>query len=172
MFDAWVASSTHTLFYATGQRPRRWSRGGRWVSTRPKPGLKTRPSEPRWIVALANPKCNAASSSKAYWALQYVATRFAETKRSQVGHSSTVLATALVKGAGNTPPVEHSRGSLELPPSPTRAPIHHYCSPCVSHVAERNRKARRSTRTRALHAAAAPRCTPTGCASTPSSSTA
>ena len=64
------------------------------------------------------------------------------------------------------------RRSPEAAASPTRAPIHHYCSPCFSHVAERHRKARRSTRTRGLHAAAAPRCTPTGSASTPSSSTA
>ena len=69
-------------------------------------------------------------------------------------------------------PCGQQRRSPEAAASPSALPIHHYCSPCFSHVAERHRKARRSTRTRGLHAVAAPRCTPTGCASTPYSSTA
>ena len=124
-------------------------------------------------ASLANPTSQAqhAIELQADCGLLYVATRPVQTNRSQLERQSTVLAAALLKNAAVAPPVEHSRGRRSRRVSPTRAPIHDYCSPCVSHVAERHRKARRSTRTRGPHAAA-PRCTPTGCASMPSSSTA
>ena len=118
------------------------------------------------------PELNAAASSRdLLWAVRR-ATRPVRPKRS---HSNTQVTRAITAGQGCDLYRLYSESSAGRRRPPRRRgalPIHHYCSPCFSYVAERHRKARRSTRTRGLHAAAAPRCTPTGCASTPSSSTA